>query len=103
MLRVGGDGVSVIESEGRLLTIERSACLAVQLFDDGARILSGPDSISIFVHPAMWEDGEEAVAAIDGLFDPRLHVAMGEPSGYDPPIDDQPESKLRGLLRRIVQ
>ena len=56
MLRVGGDGVSVVESEGRLLTIERSACLAVQLFDDGARILSGPDSISIFVHPAMWEE-----------------------------------------------
>ena len=103
VLRVGDGGLSIVEDDGRLLTIERDACLAVQVFDDGARIVWGPDSISVFVHPAMWEQGEAAIDAIDALFHAGVRVDMGEASGYDPPVDEEPgSSSKRGRLLRWI-
>jgi hypothetical protein len=100
VLVVGADGVSVTDAEGGSTTVLAAHCRALQVYDDGARLLWASDSVRLFVHPAVWEDGEEAIAAIDALVDAELHVQTGEPSGYEPPIDPEKQAAGAGLLRR---
>lgn len=100
VLIVGSDGVSVRDREGRTSTVLAADCRALQAYDDGARLLWARDSVRLFVHPAVWEDGEQAIAAIDALIDDALFVQTGEDSGYEPPIDPEKQAASGGLLRR---
>ena len=104
VLIVGPEGVSIQEPDLAPVTVTADACKALQGYDDGARVLWGADSIRLFVHPAMWQDGPAAITAIDEAIDPALRVPMGEPSGYDPPIDpEKARAKAAGggLLGRL--
>ena len=101
VLVVGRDGVTVQEPDAPPITVLADECRALQAFADGARLLWAADSIRLFVHPAMWADGEEAIAAIDAMIDESLVVRPGESSGYDPPISEEAAaSGGGGLLRR---
>ena len=102
VLYLGAQGVSEEQPNGAVITVTFDACQAVQVFDDGARVLWGDDSIRLFVHPAIWTDGDHAVATIDELADPALVVRMGEESGYEPPIDPaKAKAESGGLLKRL--
>jgi predicted Zn-dependent peptidase len=84
-LIVGPAGVSMVFPESDPSTIEFATCRAMQVFEDGARVLWGADGIQFMVHPGDWSKGEDAVAAIDQRVDPAVVITMGEDSGYEPP------------------
>jgi zinc protease len=98
-LIVGADGVTLWIAPERPITVRYADCPAVQVWDDGARIMWGTDALRIFVHAKAWQDGAQAVESIDQHADPGVVVQMNESSSYVPP-DDQGEPPPKRRFRR---
>lgn len=93
-LRVGHDEVGVATGDGWLRAVRFSEVAALQVWDDGARTVWSNSGALLFLHPAGWRSGAEAMAAIDAGVDPRLVVRTGEDSGFDPSGEMRPRRRL---------
>ncbi|MEU4693297.1 insulinase family protein [Actinoplanes sp. NPDC023714] len=71
----GEDGVSLLDGDA-IRTVRYDACAAVLAWPDGGRRLIGHDAIAVPVEPALYRDGDAAVADIDARTPAALRVAM---------------------------
>ena len=101
-LVVGDDGLTLWIRPDTPITVRFRECPAMQVWDDDARTLWGPDALRVFVHSRAWQHGDQAVVAIDQRVDPDVHVHMHESSGYSPPSSQaspEPPPRKRRLRR----
>jgi hypothetical protein len=64
-LTVGPEGVTWWSPEGNSLTVRYDECVAARHWDGDVRELWGADGFRVRILPAEWQDGLEAVRAID--------------------------------------
>ncbi|HWL35712.1 MAG TPA: insulinase family protein [Frankiaceae bacterium] len=84
VLVVGDEGVSRVE-HGHAVTVRWNETAATLWWGDGTRVVVGRDAFQVVVKPAEWEDGHDAVAAIDARAPRHAAVPMGEGKPPPPP------------------
>jgi len=80
-LIVGAEGVSMISTDGRAITVPFASCAAAVAHPDGILDVYGEDGFSVSVEPRMWRGGSEAVRLLlDAIPAGRL-VRIAAPPG----------------------
>ena len=74
-LVVSPAGVTLYRGEAHV-TVTRGTAVAVQAWPDGRRVVISSEGNQVLVEPSLWLGGPEAVARIDALWGPGLHVPM---------------------------
>jgi zinc protease len=87
-LRIGGDGVTAIDRDGRVATVLFSECVAAVHAADAALVLIGPDDAHVVINPAHTPDGSAVLAQVLASVDPR--VVIPAPDGTAPATKSRP-------------
>lgn len=75
---VGGEGVSAVIDDERVITVRYAACVAAIRELDGGLTLVEESGNAVTVDPGDIQDGRDAVARIERALDPRVVVALDE-------------------------
>ncbi|GIF62940.1 hypothetical protein Ais01nite_09750 [Asanoa ishikariensis] len=95
-IHVGDDGVSAVDTDGKIATVRFAECAAVLVNPDGSRVVIGHDGMVVVVEPARYADLH--AGTIDRRVPAELLVPMpGRPSESSP--ESAPVSARR---RRLV-
>lgn len=88
-LLIGPDGVSLVISEEKRVTVHFDQAPGCLWWGDGSRLLYGEDGFMLRVAPWEWRDGPSAIALIDAAADEASRVPMGDGTG-PPPAPSRP-------------
>ena len=87
-LTVGPEGVTWRSAEGNPLTVRYRECVAARHWDGDVRELWGADGFRVRILPTEWQDGLEAIRAIDATVPAEVVVCDEHGVGaYQDPAD----------------
>ncbi|MDQ1304888.1 MAG: zinc protease [Actinomycetota bacterium] len=88
-LVVSPGGVTLHRGESHV-TVTQISTVAVQAWPDGRRKVISSEGNEILVEPSLWLGGPDAVARIDALWGPDLHVPMPPRRPWEIPAPPAP-------------
>ncbi|HEV7678722.1 MAG TPA: hypothetical protein VGQ42_09165 [Candidatus Dormibacteraeota bacterium] len=104
-LAVGEQGVSMVLSNAKCVTVRWAECVGMQWWTTMQRVLYSQDGFRLAIDPAYWDRPDELLAMIDSRVPDHLRIPMGvlERTGPPPPKRKRlPWFLGSGLLRVAV-